>query len=128
MAEITNEATVTVRKGPLVGPVLGRVVAMLAARSGFSIDRLSDAQLVSDALSAHAPAYLRDGDVRVAFQDGSRALAARVGPLVEGGGERLLSDAELPGVGRLLDQLADGVGVERADGGEYLLLTLSDAG
>jgi serine/threonine-protein kinase RsbW len=114
-------------RGELVGPVLGRVVGMLAARSGFSIDRLSDAQLVSDALSAHAPAYLRDGDVRVAFQDGSRALAARIGPLVEGGGERLLSDADLPGVGRLLDQLADGVGVELADGAEYLVLTLSDA-
>ena len=114
-------------QGELVGPVLGRVVAMLAARSGFSIDRLSDAQLVSDALSAHAPAYLLESDVRVTFQDGSRALAARVGPLVDGGGERLLSDADLPGIGRLLDQLADGVGVERSDDAEYLVLTLSDA-
>ena len=114
-------------RGGIVAPVLGRVVAMLAARSGFSIDRLSDAQLVSDAISAHAPSYLRDGDVRVTFQDGSRALAARVGPLVDGGGERLLADAHLPGVGRLLDQLSDGVGVEHSDGAEYLVLTLSDA-
>ncbi len=114
-------------RGAIVAPVLGRVMAMLAARSGFSIDRLSDAQLVSDAIAAHAPAYLRDGDVRVTFQDGSRALAARVGPLVDGGGERLLAAADLPGVGRLLDQLSDGVGIERSDGAEYLVLTLSDA-
>ena len=116
---------VSIAQGGLVGPVLGRVMAMLAARAGFSIDRLSDAQLVSDALSAHAPAYLRDDDVRVAFRDGSRTLEARLGPLIDGGGERLLSDADLPGIGRLLDQLADSVWVDQ-DGGEYLTLSLSD--
>jgi len=117
---------VSIAPGELVSPVLGRVVAMLAARAGFSIDRLSDAQLVSDALSAHAPAYLRGDDVRVAFADGDRMLEARVGPLVDGGAERLLSDADLPGIGRLLDQLADGVAVDRADGTEYLVLALGD--
>ncbi len=118
---------ISIARGGLVGPVLGRVVAMLAARAGFSIDRLSDAQLVSDALCAHAPAYLRDDDVRVVFRDGDRTLQARLGPLVEGGGERLLSDADLPGIGRLLDQLADSVSVDRnGGGGEYLTLSLSD--
>lgn len=117
---------VSIAQGELVSPVLARVVAMLAARAGFSIDRLSDAQLVSDALSAHAPAYLRAEDVRVAFADGDRTLEARVGPLVDGGAERLLSDADLPGIGRLLDQLADGVAVDRADGTEYLVLELGD--
>lgn len=117
---------VSIAQGELVGPVLGRVVAMLAARAGFSIDRLSDAQLVSDALSAHAPAHLRAGDVRVWFADGDRTLQARVGPLVDGGAERLLSDADLPGIGRLLDQLADSVAVDRADGTEYLVLELGD--
>jgi serine/threonine-protein kinase RsbW len=116
---------VSVRQGELVGPVLGRIVAMLAARAGFSIDRLSDAQLVSDAVSAHAPAYLRDADLRVAFSDASRSLEARVGPLVDGGGDRLRSDADLPGIGRLLDQLSDHVTVERNDG-EFLVLALSD--
>ncbi|MGI8593465.1 MAG: ATP-binding protein [Solirubrobacteraceae bacterium] len=127
-AECPEEGlVVSIAHGELVGPVLGRVIAMLAARAGFSIDRLSDAQLVSDALCAHAPAYLRDDDVRVLFRDGSRTLDARLGPLVDGGGERLLSDAHLPGIGRLLDQLADSVSVERdGGGGEYLALSLSD--
>jgi anti-sigma regulatory factor (Ser/Thr protein kinase) len=116
---------VSLRQGELVGPVLGRIVAMLAARAGFSIDRLSDAQLVSDAVSAHAPAYLRDGDLRVVFSDASRSLQARVGPLVDGGGERLRSDADLPGIGRLLDQLSDNVAIERNDG-EFLVLDLTD--
>lgn len=122
----TDGLVVSIAQGELVGPVLGRVVAMLAARAGFSIDRLSDAQLVSDALSAHAPAHLRAGDVRVWFADGDRTLQARVGPLVDGGAERLLSDADLPGIGRLLDQLADSVAVDRADGTEYLVLELGD--
>ena len=119
--------TVSIGKGELVAPVLGRVVAMLAARAGFSIDRLSDAQLVSDAISAHAPAHLRDGDVRVAFSDGDRTLEARIGPLVEGGAERLLADADLPGIGRLLEQLSDEVRTDRPDGaGEFLVLRLSE--
>jgi serine/threonine-protein kinase RsbW len=122
----TDGLVVSIAQGELVGPVLGRVVAMLAARAGFSIDRLSDAQLVSDALSAHAPAHLRAADVRVWFADGDRTLQARVGPLVDGGAERLLSDADLPGIGRLLDQLADRVAVDRADGTEYLVLELGD--
>ena len=118
---------VSIGQGELVAPVLGRIVAMLAARAGFSIDRLSDAQLVSDALSAHAPSYVHGDDVRVAFQDADRTLEARVGPLVEGGSDKLLADADLPGIGRLLEQLADEVRTERANGGgEYLVLRLSE--
>jgi serine/threonine-protein kinase RsbW len=120
---------VSIGQGELVAPVLGRIVAMLAARAGFSIDRLSDAQLVSDALSAHAPTYVRGDDVRIVFTDSDRTLGARVGPLVDGGSERLLDDADLPGIGRLLEQLADDVRTERVDGtGEYLVLRLSEAG
>src|SRR4051812_7253335 len=61
----TDGLAVSIGQGQPVAPVLGRIIAMLAARAGFSIDRLSDAQLVSDALSAHAPTYLREGDVRI---------------------------------------------------------------
>jgi anti-sigma regulatory factor (Ser/Thr protein kinase) len=126
--------TVSVGQGELVAPVLGRIIAMLAARSGFSIDRLSDAQLVSDALAAHAlaahaPSHLRAGDVRINFQDADRSLEARVGPLVDGGADKLLSDADLPGIGRLLEQLSDEVRTERQDGdGEFLVLRLSERG
>jgi len=118
---------VSIGQGELVGPVLGRIIAMLAARSGFSIDRLSDAQLVSDALSAHAATYVRDEDIRVAFQDSDRSLEARIGPLVDGGSDKLLADADLPGIGRLLEQLANDVRTERVNGsGEYLVLRLAE--
>jgi serine/threonine-protein kinase RsbW len=119
---------VSIGQGDLVAPVLGRIVAMLAARAGFSIDRLSDAQLVSDALSAHAPTYVRGDDIRISFQDADRSLEARVGPLVDGGSDKLLADADLPGIGRLLEQLANEVRTERDNGsGEFLVLKLSES-
>src|SRR3954469_10668709 len=57
--------------GPLLAAVLGRTVAMLAARANFSLDRLSDAQLVSDAVAAHALAHAAAGSP----SEGGRAHA-----------------------------------------------------
>ena len=120
---------VSIGQGELVAPVLGRIIAMLAARAGFSIDRLSDAQLVSDALSAHAPTYVHGDDVRVAFQDSDRSLEARVGQELVGATFDERADADLPGIGRLLEQLADEVRTERVNGGgEFLVLKLSEKG
>ena len=45
---MVNEATLTVRRPELLGPVLGRVVGMLAARAQCPIDRLDDALLLTD--------------------------------------------------------------------------------
>ena len=50
-----GELTVAVSAGPLAAPMLGRVIAMLAARAGFSLDGISEAQLVTDSLSVHVP-------------------------------------------------------------------------
>jgi hypothetical protein len=56
----TNEATLTVGRPELLGPVLGRVVGMLAARAQCPIDRLDDALLLTDAVAAHAPGHTID--------------------------------------------------------------------
>jgi anti-sigma regulatory factor (Ser/Thr protein kinase) len=53
------------RNGPLLGPVLSRVIGMLAARAQCPIDRLDDALLVADTIAAHSPDYALDGGVRV---------------------------------------------------------------
>jgi len=115
--------------GPVLAAVLGRVIAMLAARADFSLDRLSDAQLVSDAISAHAPGHAADGVLRVAVDDGARALEVRVGPLAGEGGAQVVRDSDLPGVGQLLEQLVDDLRVEPGQaGGELLVLRLSESG
>jgi len=46
--------TVSIASGPLVGPILRRVVGMLAARADLPLDRLDDAVLVADLIAALA--------------------------------------------------------------------------
>lgn len=118
-----------VARGPLVTPVLGRVVSLLAARADFSIDRLSDAQIVSDALAQHAGPHTIDGFVGVRIDEGERALEVRIGPLADGGGDAVVAASELPGLGKLIPRLASDVEVEPVgdqQAAEVLRLRLDD--
>jgi hypothetical protein len=112
----SNEAVVRVRNGPLVAPVLARVVGMLAARAQCPVDRLDDALLVADALAAHAQSHTVDGHVTVALTAETGGLELRLTELERGGARAVLSDASLPGVGNVLERIADEVRVD--DGGE----------
>lgn len=120
-----NEATMLVRNGPLLGPVLSRVIGMLAARAQCPIDRLDDALLVADTVAAHSPDHAVDGTVRVGLAAGDGVLELTIGRLKAGGAEALLKDAELPGVGNVLDRVADQVDVRTEDAdGETLYVRL----
>jgi serine/threonine-protein kinase RsbW len=119
-----NEATLTVRRPELLGPVLGRVVGMLAARAQCPIDRLDDALLLTDAVAAHAPGHTADGRVTVHVQAEPEGLSLRVGPLDEEGGDALVRAASLPGVGNVFERVATDVRTE----GEELVLRLAFRG
>jgi hypothetical protein len=121
-----NEAAVAVRKGPLVGPVLGRVVGMLAARAQCPIDRLDDAMLLTDAVAAHAPAHTTEEHVHVIVAAGDGGIELRVGSLTPGGADGLLADAVLPGVGNVFRRVADEVDARSGagDGRAELVLRL----
>jgi serine/threonine-protein kinase RsbW len=121
-----NEATVRIRSEPLVSPILGRVVGMIAARAQCPIDRLDDALLITDAVAAHAPRYALDGCLSVLVRAAQDGLELHVGPLRDEGARQLLADAALPGVGNVLEQIADAVEPGRApDGsGEQLVIRL----
>jgi serine/threonine-protein kinase RsbW len=123
-------AGMSIVPGPLVSAISSRVTAMLAARADFPLDRLADAVLVSDAVSAHAEDYVTGGDVGLAIQDGAGQLDFRVGPLREGGAKGLLSELEVPGFGGSLERLVDNVSVEAdaAGDGEFLVLTIRHEG
>jgi serine/threonine-protein kinase RsbW len=132
--EASRLSGVSIAPGPIMAPVLGRVAAMFAARSDFSLDRLSDAVLVTDAISAHVGDYAPGRHASIAFQDGEGKLEVRVGPLVEGGADELLRLMKLPGLEESLQKLADEVTVERGaaasevgaePASEYLQLRLS---
>jgi serine/threonine-protein kinase RsbW len=119
--------TVSIVAGPLVGPVLRRVVGMLAARADLPLDRLDDAVLVADLIAARAPAHVSGDRVDVSLEPGARSLSLRVGPLREGGGQALIVDAAVPGVGNVIQQLADELTVSPEDDGEFLLVRLAYA-
>ena len=80
---------VSIASGPLVGPVLRRLVGMLAARADLPLDRLDDAVLVADLIAARAPAHVAHQTVDVALEPGPRTLSLLVGPLRPGGGKAL---------------------------------------
>jgi anti-sigma regulatory factor (Ser/Thr protein kinase) len=119
------EAT-EVRVGPpeLVGPVMSRVIAALAARQEIAVDRLSDAMLLSDAISARAPEGFTDGHVSLSVADRPNGVVLRVGPMIDGAAERVRESLDLPSVGSL-ETLADELRIERGEEGEYLVVAIS---
>jgi serine/threonine-protein kinase RsbW len=123
----SGETRLSVASGPLVGPVLRRVVGMLAARADLPLDRLDDAVLVADVIASRASAYAPDA-VDVSMRPGERTLWLRVGPLAPGGASALLGEAAVPDVGSVIVKLADEVHVDASDAGEYLRVRLAYEG
>jgi hypothetical protein len=107
-----NSVTLRVANGPLAAPVLGRVISMVLARTDCPIDRLDDAMILCDALSAHAPAHARDGHIDFTMATDERGIELRVGELAERGADGLLADADVPGVGNVLERLSDELRIE----------------
>jgi serine/threonine-protein kinase RsbW len=118
--------TVVSASGQLVGPVLASVIAVLAARAGFSVERLSDAQIVTDAIAAHSAEAFPGRHVHAAIDIGERRLDLRIGPLVEGGADRLVASSAVGGLGPVLERLTDEMAIERRDGDEDLRLAILD--
>jgi serine/threonine-protein kinase RsbW len=115
--------------GPLAGPVLNRVASMVLARAQCPLDRFDDALILCDAISAHAPAHVRDSHVAYTLTAAERAIELRVAELRAGGAAGLMNDALLPNVGNVIERYSDSRRVEpAADGeGEELILTIDFA-
>jgi hypothetical protein len=125
METIANEAYVGVASGPLGAPVLSRVIGMLTARADAPIDRLDDALLVADAVAAKAGSFSDDGRINVRIIARFGTVDLHVGPLRTGGAQELVASAALPGVGNVLERVADVLEPQQRDGdGEYLLIRL----
>jgi serine/threonine-protein kinase RsbW len=118
------------RVGPpeLVGPILSRVIGALAARREIGVDRLSDAMLLTDAISAGASQGFADGKVSLSVIDAPEGVELRIGPMVSGGAEQLRDSLDLPQVGGSLASLADELRVERDDEGDFLVVAIAALG
>jgi hypothetical protein len=123
-----DESAVSVASGPLVGPVLRRVVGMLAARASLPLDRLDDAVLVADVIAARAAAYAPDV-VTVRVGTSERELWLTIGPLSAGGAQALLGESPVPDLGSVIVKLADEVHVDTdPSGSEHLRVRLAYPG
>lgn len=124
-----NVTRVRVSSGPLMGPVLWRVVSMVLARADWPVDRLDEALLVCDALCAHAPAHTSDGRLTFSVEADEQEAELRVRDLTSEGAGALVRDAILPVVGNVLERIAERVSIEPEDrgGGSQLVLTLGSS-
>jgi len=100
--EAREETAMKVRDPDLLAPILSRTLAALAARREVSVDRLSDAMLISDAISAGAPRGFKDGQVCLGIAD--------------------RDDGVEPELGGTLETLADEVRVEQGEDGAHFLV------
>ena len=100
-AEAPEGLEIAITPGEMVKPVLARVIGALAARAELSVDRLADTVLLGDAVSSSEGVDFAEGRLGISIKDGDGKLDVRVGPLVEGAGQKLLDEMELPGAGSL---------------------------
>jgi serine/threonine-protein kinase RsbW len=119
-----GELSIAVSSGPLAAPVLGRTIAMLAARAEFSLEGISEAELVTDALAAHAPKKVVGNKIQLGIDRPDGRLVIRVGPLEDGGGNRVVEASALGDLPPVLERLTEERRFESSDDGELLCLVL----
>ena len=117
-----------VAEGPLLRPVLCRVVSMVLTRADWPLDRLEEALLVCDALCAQERSG-GNGHGRLTFnvESDGRAAELRVCELTPAHAQKLLHDARLPLVGNVLERVAERVTIEPDPAGSrtHLAIALS---
>ena len=118
----TDRTELVIDRSELLGPVLARVVGALAARRDLSVDRVSDAVLVTDAIAVAAPQRFSDGRVRLGLDERDGGIDLRLGPMEAGAARRIREELEVPEVGGSLEALADELAVEESADGEYLVI------
>jgi anti-sigma regulatory factor (Ser/Thr protein kinase) len=120
-----REAEMAITAGSSARPVIARVLALAATRAGFSLERMSDGVLLGDAIAAGEASDFEDGRLGISIEECGPNLCVRVGPLVEGGGARLLERMKLPGLGVSITKLASRVDVDTGDDGEHLVIEIA---
>jgi anti-sigma regulatory factor (Ser/Thr protein kinase) len=125
-----RDGTTSLTVGParLARTVVPRVLSALAARAYFSTDRISDTQMLADALVAHSADSIDGERMSVVITAAPREMRLRIGPLREGCAESVLEEASLDGLGSLLERLANGHEVYHEGTAEVLDLHLAERG
>ena len=119
-----GELALTISPSSLSTAILNRTITAAAARASFSIDRVSDAQLVVDALAAALPnALVADRlDLGLGIEPGR--LALRLGPFRIGGSAAVLDGAAVAELGSIVGRLVDRSSIDRNGTSEFLRLVM----
>lgn len=119
-------AAVSIAPVGLAKAVVPRLAVALAARAHFSTDRLSDVQLLSDAVADHAVKAVCGRHVSVGILAQPRDLELRIAPLAPGQADGLVRASDLDGLGRVIEKLADRHQILAAGAHETLALSVLD--
>jgi len=109
--------------------VLRRLVAVVAAQADMPSDRLMEALLVAELVARYGLRYLVGERVKICLDPAGQGFELRVGPLEPGGADAVVKETDVPGIGSVVERLADGVRTEsgQVDGvdGEFLVLQMT---
>ncbi len=121
-----DELAITISPASLSAAILNRFITGAAARAGFSIDRVSDAQLVVDAVAAALATSLLADRLHLALGIGPGRLLLRLGPFRAGGSASVLDGAAVAELGSIVERLVDYSSTDRSGTSELLTLVMLD--
>jgi serine/threonine-protein kinase RsbW len=124
--DLARTSGLTVAPSALAREVLPRVMCVLAARAHFTTDRISDTELVADALVAKAAEGDANRHLSMSISVEPRALELRIGPLEPGRAQRLVASTTVDGAGSAVEKLVSEHWVASDADGEVLALRLRD--
>jgi anti-sigma regulatory factor (Ser/Thr protein kinase) len=122
----TPTTTICIAPVSLARTILPRLMITLAAHAHFSTDRISDAQLLADALVEHAQVAISGDKMSIDVTVEPRDLELHISPLSVGRAQQLIERSELGELGGVIEQLTDRHEVLSGDVHETLALRLSD--
>jgi anti-sigma regulatory factor (Ser/Thr protein kinase) len=125
-SQLATTTGLAVAPDTLARRVLPRVMCVLAARAQFTTDRISDTELVADALVSEAFAPSTGDHLNVSVTVEPRSLEVRVGPLDIGSAERVIASSPADGVGPVIEKLTDDRRIAPDGRSEMLELRLRD--
>jgi serine/threonine-protein kinase RsbW len=125
-SRLATTSGLAVAPSALARNVLPRVVCVLAARAHFTTDRISDSQLVADALVAQAAEESANAHLSMSISVAPRSLELLIGPLQDGRAQRLVAGAAVAGGRSAVEKLISEHRVVSRDDGEVLALQLRD--
>jgi serine/threonine-protein kinase RsbW len=124
-AELATTTGLALAPSELAQRVLPRVMCVLAARARFTTDRISDAELLADALVSRGFETSAQQHMTLSVHVGTREVALRLGPLGGGNAGRLIADTEA-GIGPIVERLTDEHRIAGEGAFEMLELTMRD--